>query len=85
MMGSGGWIVARAVGRILSILLIALAGAIAFHIYYRGLADTERCRWDHPFDQQAKRACKHAAAAEVSGYSREASRELDKLIDKVSQ
>lgn len=75
----------RAVARVISILLVALVGAVAFHVYYRGLADTERCRWDHPFDQQAKRACKHAAAAEVSGYSREASKELDKLIDKVSQ
>jgi hypothetical protein len=77
--------VGRAVGRIIFILLIAVAGAVAFHVYYRGLADTERCRWDHPFDQQAKRACKHAAAANVSGYSREASQELDKLIDKVSK
>jgi hypothetical protein len=77
--------VGRAVGRIIAILLIALAGAAAFHIYYRGLADTERCRWDHPFDQAAKRACKHASAANVSGYSREASQELDRLIDKVSK
>lgn len=75
----------RAVARIISILFVALAGAIAFHLYYRGLADTERCRWDHPFDQQAKRACRHAAAANVSGYSREARQQLDKLIDKVSQ
>ena len=75
----------RAVGRIILILLVALAGAVTFHVYYRGLADTERCRWDHPFDQQAKRACKYAAAAETSGYSREASQELDKLIDKVSR
>jgi hypothetical protein len=77
--------VGRAIGRIISVLLVALAGAVAFHVYYRGLADTERCRWDHPFDQEAKRACKHAAAANVSGYSREASQQLDKLIDKVSR
>jgi hypothetical protein len=70
--------------RIMIILLVALVGAAAFHVYYRGLADTERCRWDHPFDAQAKRDCKHAAAANVSGYSREATKELDKLIDKVS-
>jgi hypothetical protein len=73
------------VARIIFILLVALVGAAAFHVYYRGLADSERCRWDHPFDQQAKQACKHAAAANVSGYSREASQQLDKLIDKVSR
>jgi hypothetical protein len=71
--------------RIMVILLVAVVGAAAFHVYYRGLADTERCRWDHPFDQQAKRDCKHAAAANVSGYSREATKELDRLIDKVSR
>jgi hypothetical protein len=75
----------RVLSRIILILLVALAGAVAFHVYYRGLADTQRCRWDHPFDQAAKRACKHAAAANVSGYSREASQELDKLIDKVTR
>jgi hypothetical protein len=84
--GSGeGRQVSRAVGRIILILLVAVTGAVTFHVYYRGLADTERCRWDHPFDQQAKRACKHAAAAEISGYSREARQELDRLIDKVSR
>jgi hypothetical protein len=76
--------VGRAVGRILLILLVAAAGAVAFHIYYRGLADTARCRWDHPFDQQAKAACRHASAAEISGYSREAAQAMDKLVNKVS-
>jgi hypothetical protein len=80
---SGG--LGRVLVRIIFILLVAIVGAAAFHVYYRGLPDTERCRWDHPLDQEAKRACKHAAAANVSGYSPEASHELDKLIDKVSK
>ena len=75
----------RAVTRIMIILLVAAAGAAGFHVYYRGLPDTARCRWDHPFDPEAKRECKHAAAANVSGYSREATKALDKLIDKVSK
>ena len=75
----------RVVGRIVVVLLIGIAGAAAFHVYYRSLADTDRCRWDHPLDQQAKMACKHAAAANVSGYSSDAARQLDKLIDKVSR
>ena len=73
------------IGRIFLILVVAGVGAAAFHVYYRCLADTERCRWDHPLDQRAKMACKHAAAANVSGYSPEASAQLDKLIDKVSK
>ncbi len=74
-----------AVVRIIFILLVGLVGAAAFHVYYRGLPDTERCRWDHPLDRQAKRACKHSAAANVSGYSREDRQKLDKLIDNVSK
>jgi hypothetical protein len=76
--------VGKAVGQILLILLVGAAGAAAFHIYYRGLSDTARCRWDHPLDDRAKQACIHAAAANVSGYSPEAAHQLDKLIDKVS-
>jgi hypothetical protein len=75
----------KMVGRILLVLLVAVTGAAGFHLYYRSLPDTARCRWDHPFDQPAKQACRHAAAANVSGYSPDAARQLDKLIDKVSR
>ena len=75
----------KVVGRILLVLLVAVGGAASFHVYYRSLPDTARCRWDHPFDREAKQACRHSAAANVSGYSPEAARQLDKLIDKVSR
>jgi hypothetical protein len=77
--------VSGAIGRILLVLLIAAAGAAGFHVYYRSLPDTRRCHWDHPLNPDARRACRHAAAANVSGYTPEAAHELDKLIDKVSR
>lgn len=81
----GRRLLGRVVGRIILVLLVAIGGAAGFHIYYRSLPDTARCRWDHPFNEQEKLACRHAAAANVNGYSRDAARQLDKLIDKVSQ
>jgi len=76
--------VGKAVARILLTLAIAIAGGAIFHIYYRSLPDTDRCRWDHPLDKVAMTACRHAAAANVSGYSAEARGQLNRLIDKIS-
>lgn len=68
--------------RSLILLLLGLvAGAALFHIHYLGLAPAARCGWDHPLDDQARKAC--VATATFTGYAKGARKALDHLIDDV--
>jgi hypothetical protein len=72
-------------GRLLLLLIGALAGAALFHIYYRVLEPAARCGWDHPLDQGARSACRtEAATPSATGYSPKARHELDDLVGKVT-
>lgn len=71
--------------RALLLLLIGAAiGAAAFHLYYRGLAPAARCGWDHPLADSEKARCRQAATAAGRGYTPEARREMDSLINEVA-
>jgi hypothetical protein len=67
------------------IVMAALFGAAAFHLYYRRLAPPARCGWDHPLDAQARATCRESPVAESAhGYAVKARRDLDSLIGRVA-
>lgn len=67
------------------LLLGAVLGAVAFHVYYLRLDAPARCGWDHPIDAQAKASCRETAlAATAHGYAAKARRDLDSLIGQVA-
>ena len=67
------------------VMLAALLGAAAFHVYYLRLNSSARCGWDHPFDAQAKADCRAVSKAVGSnGYVAKARRDLDSLIGRVA-
>lgn len=69
--------------RSLLLLLVGiLIGAFAFHAYYLGLGAGQRCGWDHPLDDSGKAACR--AAASGAGYTSEARRDMNSLINEVA-
>lgn len=65
------------------VLVAALLGAAAFHLYYLRLGPPARCGWDHPLDAQARTACREATAS-AHGYAAKARRDLDSLIGEVA-
>ena len=73
--------------RNLMLLLVgALLGAVAFHLYYRHLAPSARCEWDHPVDASARADCRTGAlVSDVHGYAVKARRDLDSLIGNISR
>jgi hypothetical protein len=71
--------------RNLIVLLVgALLGAAAFHVYYLRLDPPTRCGWDHPVDADARRTCRAAVRLDLHGYAVKARRDLDSLIGTIS-
>jgi hypothetical protein len=70
--------------RALILLLVgAVLGAAAFHLYYLRLDPPARCGWDHPIDAQARAMCRDASTS-AHGYAAKARRDLDSLIGEVA-
>jgi hypothetical protein len=70
---------------VILLLVGALIGAAAFHLYYLGLNPPARCGWDHPIDADARRTCREESIGGTPhGYAAKARRDLDSLIGKIA-
>jgi hypothetical protein len=72
----------RQLGRVITVIVAALAGAALFHGFYLSLSPLQRCRWDHAFDAHARAICEERSAATYGAHARE---QMDELIDRVAR